>query len=176
MLQHRIADVEANKKQAMLWTMIALAFSSVLFVVIALSLIRRVSRISHATSMIANGNLQARVGAQGGDELGQLARSFDQMTDNVERLNNEIARKNADLQDVNQNLEKMVAERTVTINTILNNVKFGFLLIGRILLLAEGFSKSCQDLLGTKVKAGQSFRELFQLQDHRNVALYRVRP
>ncbi|HET9236091.1 MAG TPA: ATP-binding protein [Oligoflexus sp.] len=101
-----------------------------------------------------------------------LAQSFDQMTDNVARLNSEIARKNADLQGVNQNLEKIVAERTVTINTILDNVKFGFLLLGRDLRLREGFSKSCLDLLGDNLRAGLPFRELFHLQDHRNVALY----
>jgi signal transduction histidine kinase len=172
LLQVRIADIEANKKQAIIWTMLSLALSLLLFVWIATSMIRRVSRISQATRMIADGNLQTRVGAQGGDELGQLARSFDQMTDNVARLNSEIARKNADLQDVNQNLEKIVAERTVTINTILDNVKFGFLLLGRDLLLREGFSKSCQDLLGDRLRAGMPFRELFHLQDHRSVALY----
>lgn len=172
LLQVRITDIEANKQRAIIWTMLSLALSLVLFVWIATSMIRRVSRISQATRMIAGGNLQARVGAQGGDELGQLAQSFDQMTDNVARLNSEIARKNADLQDVNQNLEKIVAERTVTINTILDNVKFGFLLLGRDLRLREGFSKSCQDLLGDRLRAGMPFRELFHLQDHRNVALY----
>ncbi len=172
LLQTRIIDIQSNKQQAMVWTMLSLAFSLLLFVGIATSLIRRVSRISHATRLIADGDLQARVGPQGRDELGQLARSFDQMTDNVERLNKEIAQKNADLTDVNQNLEKMVAERTVTINTILDNVKFGFLLLGRDLRLREGFSKSCYDLLGSTLRAGTSFRELFSLEDHRSVALY----
>ncbi len=170
----RIGDIEANKSQAIIWTMLSLALSVVLFVAIAISLTRRVSRISQATRMIAGGNLAVRVGAQGGDELGHLARSFDQMTDNVERLNKEIAHKNADLQDVNQNLEQIVAERTVTINTILDNVKFGFLLIGRDLLLREGFSKSCHDLLEpqNKLRQGMAFREVFQLQGHRSIPLY----
>lgn len=172
LLQTRIIDIKGNKQQAIIWTMLSLAFSLILFIGIATSLIRRVSRISQATRAIADGDLQARVGAQGRDELGQLARSFDQMTDNVERLNKEIAQKNADLVDVNQNLEKMVAERTVTINTILDNVKFGFLLLGRDLRLREGFSKSCYDLLGSNLRAGTSFRELFRLEENRSVALY----
>ncbi len=174
LLDVRIDDIKANKLQAILWTTVSLIFSFLLFLVIATSIIRRVGKISQATRLIADGNLTARVGIQGGDELGQLARSFDQMTDNVEHLTQEIARKNADLQDVNQNLEAIVAERTKTINTILDNVKFGFLLIDRDLKMREGFSKSCNELLhhSVKLQSGQTFREIFQLQNHRNVALY----
>jgi PAS domain S-box-containing protein len=75
---------------------------TVLAVVVALFISRSITRPLHAlhkgTEMIGQGNLNYRVGTRVKDEIGQLSRAFDRMTDNlrnstasIEDLNKEIA-------------------------------------------------------------------------------------
>lgn len=57
-------------------------------------------------------------------------------------------------------LEGQVLERTRAIRTILDNVAFGFLLVGRELEALPGFTRSCGELFGRDVTAGTSLAEL----------------
>ncbi|MDQ3233817.1 MAG: ATP-binding protein, partial [Pseudobdellovibrionaceae bacterium] len=87
-----------------------------------------------------------------------LSKRFDQAFDRVEHAERE-------LRQLNEVLEHKVEERTDQINTILNNVSSGFLLIDRQGRILPGFTESCHGLLGAKLQAGQILPELIQLGD-----------
>lgn len=157
LLETRIGIFRNNVRIAIMWTSVSLAISAILAFLITANIIGRVRKVNETTKEIAAGNLAARVRMNSGDEIGELARSFDSMTDKVEGLNREVALKNEELVGINGNLERIVAERTATIKTILDNVKFGFLLVDRNLQVQDGFSRSCVELLGKDLKHGSSF-------------------
>jgi signal transduction histidine kinase len=77
----------------------------------------------------------------------------------------ELFIKNQEVENLNKNLENKVAERTEAIQTILNNVKFGFLMIHRGGIIHEGFTKSCCEILQKDFKAGDSLIDLLELSD-----------
>jgi HAMP domain-containing protein/two-component sensor histidine kinase/HPt (histidine-containing phosphotransfer) domain-containing protein len=173
LLSTRIGVIRASLQEAVVWTLLSLLASSALAFVITINLIRRVRRFNDTTKRIAEGDMAARVHMSSGDEIGELARSFDRMTDRIGTLNAEIAAKNTELQGINSSLEQIVAERTATIKTILDNVKFGFLLIDRNLNVQEGFSKSCQELLGSELVAGRPFLDATGLGATRSGPLFK---
>ncbi|MEQ8768358.1 MAG: methyl-accepting chemotaxis protein [Planctomycetota bacterium] len=83
----RIADDEQRAS----WTAIAVAVPSVTAIVIALyvttrSLRQRLSTLSGATRSLAEGDLSRDVPATGGDEIGELGRSFQEMVQTFRRL------------------------------------------------------------------------------------------
>ncbi len=112
------------------WARRALAgFSLALAVVLALVLyvglmrmvVRPVRVLADAAAAIQQGNLSARAGLQRSDELGRLSLVFDNMADEVERATQsleakvaersaEVRRKNGELEELNHQLQKAVAE------------------------------------------------------------------
>ena len=173
MLQTRLNTFVADVRNAIIWTALSLLLSAMLAAAITVNLIRRIRAFNETTRKIADGDLKARNNMTSGDEIGELARSFDGMTDKIETLNAEVAIKNEELKGINANLEGMVAERTATIKTILDNVKFGFLLINKDLQVEDGFSRSCAELLNGAVKAGSSFLDVIGVSATRNAPMYK---
>lgn len=171
LLDKRTASFRNNVKAAIVWTSVSLAISVILALFITVNIISRVKKVNETTKKIANGDLAARVRMASGDEIGELARSFDSMTDKVEGLNKEIALKNEELLGINGNLERIVAERTATIKTILDNVKFGFLLVNKDLVVQDGYSRSCEDLIGKELKAGVAFLRCIGVSGTRHEAM-----
>jgi len=72
---------------------------------LAATILRPVASLSAATSVIAGGDLSARVPSVGGDELGRLCASFNAMAERIERDDAELRRSRDEL-------EERVAERT----------------------------------------------------------------
>jgi len=112
LLELRILDFQSN-----LWLGLALAAGSVLVsVALAFALSRnilgRLQRLSLATEAFARGDLGARVGAAGGDEIGQLAGSFDAMTARIGGLSAEVRERAQELEQINGSLEQTVLGRT----------------------------------------------------------------
>jgi signal transduction histidine kinase len=66
---------------------------------------------------------------------------------------------------LNQTLEKQVMERTETIQTIINNVKFGFLMIQRDGKVCDGFTRSCRDIFKKEITVGDNIMDLLELKD-----------
>lgn len=71
----------------------------------------------------------------------------------------------AELQSHSQRLETEVAARTQQLRAILDNVTFGFLLLDRELIVEEGHTGSCTELLGTEDITGRSIGEVLGLND-----------
>jgi signal transduction histidine kinase len=65
-----------------------------------------------------------------------------------------------EIRQLNDDLEHKVKDRTQTIRIILDNVKAGFLLVGPDLAVKEGFTKSCQDIIGRTITVGQKLQDL----------------
>jgi signal transduction histidine kinase len=140
LLANRLVSIQADKSRAAAWTAFALAIASLLAFAITRNLLKRVAQINGTTQRITGGDLTARVNMKSADELGQLAGSFDTMTDRVANLTH--------------GLEHKIAERTATIRTILDNVRSGFLLVDKELVIQDGFTASCRELVGESVAAG----------------------
>lgn len=64
---------------------IALVLSIILGIYFAVGIARPIQRISDTASAIKEGNLSARTGLSGDDQLGQLGQRFDEMADAIER-------------------------------------------------------------------------------------------
>ncbi len=70
-----------------------------------------------------------------------------------------------EIRQLNDDLELKVKDRTQTIRIILDNVKAGFLLVGSDLAVKEGFTKSCQDILGRTIRVGQKLQDLLEFKE-----------
>jgi HAMP domain-containing protein/HPt (histidine-containing phosphotransfer) domain-containing protein len=112
LLQMRIAALMRR-----LWLGCALAFLSIAVAAVAAMLlaraiVRRIARIASATQAFASGDLGARVGQAGDDELGRLAASFDGMAARISGLSTEVRARADELATLNQSLERTVEART----------------------------------------------------------------
>lgn len=80
-----------------------------------------------------------------------------------DKSENTIRKLNDELSQHITEVEKIVAERTNTIRTILDNVRSGLLIVDRAGLVLGGYSRSCRDLLDDPIIEGKSFAGLLGL-------------
>ncbi len=71
-----------------------------------------------------------------------------------------MAAKNEELQRYSAELEVTVAKRTAELRAILDNVTFGFVVVDQEGKVQPGFTKSCADLFGQELTAGDDLVEL----------------
>jgi len=96
-LQRRKAEARAQVlRQSLYWPGWVTALALAMWLVFHFLLTRRTARLVHAAEQLAAGNLSARSGLKGGDELGRLSRAFDAMalaisTDITERKRSDEA-------------------------------------------------------------------------------------
>jgi HAMP domain-containing protein/HPt (histidine-containing phosphotransfer) domain-containing protein/two-component sensor histidine kinase len=138
LLRKRISDFEKSLYLGFLLAAAALLISVLLAWALGANIVRRVRRISATTKAFSSGNMGARVGNAGADELGELAQSFDEMTDRIGGLAAEVRLRADELQKINGNLEAMVDERTRQLQgrndafrLILDNAHDGMLTVDR---------------------------------------------
>lgn len=173
LLQNRINDFMGKRQKDLTTSLVALALAIALASWIGRNIVKRVRRIQDVTREIGAGNMTARVRLGGADELAGLANSFDAMTDKIDEMQADLARTNASLEDINGNLEGIVAERTAQIQTILDNVVFGFIMVDRNGMVQPGFTKSCWTLLDTDELEGRDFCDALKMP-HAQAAEYRM--
>ncbi|MBF0443816.1 MAG: Hpt domain-containing protein, partial [Oligoflexales bacterium] len=82
----------------------------------------------------------------------------------------QISRLNQQLTKHVEHVEAIVEERTQTINTILNHVVSGFLLLNRDLSIAPGYSKSCEKLFGRKILPEDKLTDLLNISGNGIIA------
>ncbi|MBF0442942.1 MAG: Hpt domain-containing protein [Oligoflexales bacterium] len=75
----------------------------------------------------------------------------------------EIQALNVQLKQHIDHVETIVEERTQTINTILNHVESGFLLLDRNKNIEPGFSKSCENLFGCAIGKDQELADVLKM-------------
>jgi signal transduction histidine kinase len=107
LLPERLLDdqIAAMTRDAVILAAILIALALALGLWMAAMIRRPVVSLSAATSVIASGDLSARVPSVGGDELGRLCASFNAMAERIERDDAELRRSRDELED-------RVAERT----------------------------------------------------------------
>lgn len=91
---------------------IALAISGLVSLLLAITLTRPLRRLRHAAQALAAGDLEARVGMHGRDEIGALARDFDLMAD---RLRSMLDSQQRLLRDVSHELRSPLARLRVAL-------------------------------------------------------------
>ncbi len=89
-----------------------------------------------------------------------------------DRINYMQAKSESLIKHLNQELtrhvhkvEAIVAERTETIRSIIDNVKFGFLTVDRQFRVEAGFTRSCYQLLGKNLQANILVTDLLQMEE-----------
>lgn len=80
-------------------------------ILVGFLLTRRLEIITQTAKRLSKGDFSARTQIQGQDELGTLARTFDEMTVNLQEANNQI-------QQLNKDLEMRVHERTAELRSV----------------------------------------------------------
>ena len=173
MLATRMASIKEKMTNTIAVTVIFFAIAMVLAMVLTLSVIRRIARLSKATENMAEGKRNDRIPyAEGQDELVVLGESFNVMADKVSKLHDEVVEKNAKLTEYNANLNSQVNARTREIKCILDNVSSGFLMIDVNGSVLPGFSKSCRSLLGESVTPGADLLALLGLKKQDEFSIY----
>lgn len=112
LITRRLRDFERSLHWGFVLAAASVLVSALLAFTLSSHILRRLSRLSLATEAFAGGDLDARVGDAGGDEIGQLAGSFDLMTNRIGGLTAEVRRRAGELEQINGNLEKLVDDRT----------------------------------------------------------------
>lgn len=104
--QEGLIQTQANLRDMVIAT-VAVAVILALFLGITLtrSITRPVSRLSEVTKKIAAGDLTRRAEVTSKDELGELATSFNRMTESLQKSRGEIQEKNQELEAMNEELK-----------------------------------------------------------------------
>jgi PAS domain S-box-containing protein len=103
-----IGEIHANMQRTLLLCLLAFALSGLLAGLISRLLTRPLVRLSAASRAVREGNLAQSVPEQGSKEISSLARSFNQMLQ-------EIAQSRQQLEAYSQSLETTVMERTLAL-------------------------------------------------------------
>lgn len=102
----------ASENNILLAAVVAILFSFYIANRVSKRLAEPLRSLANGVRMIEAGDLTHRVEVQSNDEVGQLARSFNSMASNLSERNTLIATKTEALQQLNELLERRVAERT----------------------------------------------------------------
>lgn len=91
-----------------------------------------------------------------------LAQRFSHSFQRAEKAEHEVTR-------LNMNLEQKIIERTEQINTILAHARSGFMLIDRESRVKNGFTSSCESILGQTLRIGEILPQQLTFETHLRV-------
>jgi len=103
-VDQRIAEVRLHFFRILLISMVA---SFLLAAVVARRVVRPIGELNRGVLAVAQGELQTRIQAAGGDELSALGRAFNAMAESLAASRAELTNKNLDLERVNLELLHM---------------------------------------------------------------------
>jgi|CXWL01.1.fsa_nt_gi HAMP domain-containing protein/HPt (histidine-containing phosphotransfer) domain-containing protein len=122
----------------------------------------RILGLARAALRVRDGDLEARAAVKGGDELGLLGATFNEMVGKLKTYTR-------DLEDVNRNLESKVAERTAELQrsldmteTIMSTVHEGLFLIDAQFRIEPQYSKELETILGSGSLQSVNFLDLIR--------------
>lgn len=99
------------------------------------------------------------------NEIGLLKSVFHQLTVKVLDASVSLQEYSRQLEKANSNLEDRVRERSHALQTILNNVQSGFLLVNREGVIQDGFTKSCKTLFADRIQTGMRLTQLLGMKE-----------
>src|SRR5437867_5388161 len=88
-----------DRHVAMLTSIVLVLVAAALFVLLRMTILRRLHRLIQVTREITVGNYAIAVADTQGDEIGRLGRAFDQMTTDLQKSKREIEHYNRHLED-----------------------------------------------------------------------------
>ena len=124
-----------------------------------------IGALSEATHEVSRGNLEYRVTARSGDELGSLIQSFNEMTGQLQENRRAIEQAAEDLREAHQELE----EHTRLIEVILQNIPTGVVSVDRHGQITQ-VNSTMERLFGAeKVRGARTLADLLSAEDQREV-------
>jgi len=98
--------IASTRNEIILLTIVIIfAIGIITILLLRRNVISPILSLSDATKVIAGGDLSKRAEVKSGDEIGELAASFNQMTDEIQKRNEELAAMNEELRSTNEELE-----------------------------------------------------------------------
>jgi signal transduction histidine kinase len=113
--QEGLIQTQATLSNLVIATLaVAVIFALLMGITLTRSVTRPVSRLSEITKKMAAGDLTQRAKVTSRDELGELAISFNQMTESLQKSRDEIQGKNQELEAMNEELRASNEELQAT--------------------------------------------------------------
>jgi signal transduction histidine kinase len=107
-----LAPVNRIRFATFLWILLSVIVGSLAARIFARRLAGRVAMLAAGSNQIATGNLETRIPQEGGDELADLASSFNQMAGALDAARGKITQQTSEIMAWNQTLEKRVEDKT----------------------------------------------------------------
>lgn len=101
------ARMRDTRKQFVMIAIAALVGCLVMVSLVARRITQPVARLTDGARSLARGELQTRIDSEGHDELGTLARAFNDMAESLAANRSELTRKNEALSAANDNMQSM---------------------------------------------------------------------
>lgn len=105
-------DIRRKQHGLLLFVLIfAGVLSGVLYFALSKSIIEPIRELSRTAELVGRGKLEERSRVPSGDEIGQLAKAFNEMTDQLQQYTNKledaVERRTRQLQELNEQLERL---------------------------------------------------------------------
>lgn len=125
-----VADINASRQTALLLCGVAMVMAVLVGCLTTRWIVRPIRQLNRAAKSISLGDLQARVASDRGDELGELAQSFNQM---AQQLQTSFQ----DMEQANQVLEDRIAQRTAALTTAETELRGLFAAMTEVILVFD---------------------------------------
>ena len=116
--------IEDTRDRFLVLAALSLLLIGVFSLVLAYYLTRGLNALQLGTHRIAAGDLGYQIDVHGKDELGQAARDFNEMSARLAQLNEQRVQKEEEIRLLNQALEQRVADRTMQLQDVNEQLEF----------------------------------------------------
>jgi HAMP domain-containing protein len=110
--------VESTISDVYIVSLMTVLFAIATAFLISIPIVRKISKLRNAASEVAKGNFQVRLKDTSHDELGELATSFNQMTQKLQEVNEQNKKSTEELNNKSEELSQKMAE-TERINKLM---------------------------------------------------------
>ena len=150
--EQKIQQIQDEFLQSILMSLIAsVFFALIVAMMIASSISKPISALAKAAEKMGLGNRKARVNlTPRSDEIGILTESFNQMANNLEESYQRLENYSKNLEGKIEETGEELLKEKYHVNSILDSITEGLLVIDRKLTIKEGFSKSSLNILAQK--------------------------
>ena len=116
--------IEDTRARFLALAVLSLLLIGIFSLVLAYYLTRGLNALQLGTRRIAAGDLGYQIEVHGKDELGQAARDFNEMSTRLAKLNEQRMQKEEEIRLLNQALEQRVADRTMQLQDVNEQLEF----------------------------------------------------
>lgn len=157
--------------------MIILGATIIFSLIFSTRLTKPILSLYKATQSFSSGDLNSKVHINTSDELKTLGEGFNSMIDQIGALLEDQKKMILKLEDYNQNLERMVSERTAElqeannfIEAMINSLNQGLLVFDQNLNIASTYTKSCNDIFQMEIE-NKTYGDILGLDDSKKAIL-----